>query len=76
MIKVIAVLCSLSDPNVCHNHTLVSANMGDLPIPVCMQGSPELRDMLVDLVADHPNERLKTWLCEMGERISPPKTKI
>jgi hypothetical protein len=69
MIKVIATLCSLVSPQDCQDHVLVSASFAAISIPACMMGSPELKDMLVDLASDHPNQRIKTWRCEMGERV-------
>ena len=69
MIKIVAILCSLTSPADCHDYPVTSGSFGNISIPACMMGAPELHDMLVDIVKDHPNERVASWRCEMGERV-------
>ena len=62
MIKIVAVLCSLSSPADCHEQTVIAANLGDVSITSCMMGAPQLAEWM----KDHPDERLAGWRCFIG----------
>jgi hypothetical protein len=40
MIKIIAVLCSLSDPANCHEQTVTTSDFADVSIQSCLMGAP------------------------------------
>jgi hypothetical protein len=64
VIKIIAVLCSLSEPANCHEQTVTTSDFADVSMQSCMMGAPQLADWM----KQHPAERLAAWRCEMGKR--------
>jgi hypothetical protein len=66
MIKVVAVLCSLSSPGDCHEQTVTTSDFADISIQSCLMGAPQLADWM----KQHPAERLARWRCEIGKRES------
>jgi hypothetical protein len=64
VIKIIAVLCSLSSPENCHEQTVTTSDFDDLSIQSCLMGAPQLADWM----KQHPAERLAEWRCVIGKR--------
>jgi hypothetical protein len=54
MIKIIAVLCSLSSPTDCHEQTITTSDFADISMQSCLMGAPQLADWM----KQHPAERL------------------
>ena len=57
MIKVIAVLCSLSSPANCHEQTVTTSDFVDVSMQSCLMGAPQLAEWM----KQHPAERLASW---------------
>jgi len=64
VIKVIAVLCSLSAPSDCHEQIVTSSDFADVSLQSCLMGAPRLADWM----KQHPAERLATWRCVIGKQ--------
>lgn len=64
MIKIIAVLCSLSSPANCHEETVTTSDFAGVSMQSCLMGAPQLADWM----KNHPAERLAAWRCMIGER--------
>jgi hypothetical protein len=64
MIKIVAVLCSLSSPGNCHEQTVTTSDFAQISIQSCLMGAPQLADWM----KEHPAERLAGWRCEIGKR--------
>jgi hypothetical protein len=63
VIKIVAVLCSLSSPAECREQTVTTSDFADVSMQSCMMGAPQLADWM-----KHPAERLAGWRCEFGKR--------
>jgi hypothetical protein len=63
VIKIIAVLCSLSSPGNCHEQTVTSSDFADVSMQSCMIGAPQLAKWMTQ----HPAERLAAWRCVIGK---------
>jgi len=62
MIKIIAVLCSLSSGQ-CHDQTVTTNEwQQSLTMSACMVGMPALAEWM----KQHPAERLASWKCQIG----------
>ena len=66
MIKIIAVLCSLSSPESCHEQMVTSSDFADVSMQSCMVGAPQLAEWM----NQHPAERLAAWRCVIGQQDS------
>ena len=66
MIKVIAVLCSLSSPANCHEITVTTSDFADISMQSCLVGAPQLAEWM----KQHPAERLAAWRCMIGDQDS------
>ena len=66
MIKIIAVLCSLSSPASCHEQTVTTSDFADVSMQSCLMGAPQLADWM----KNHPAERLAAWRCVIGKQGS------
>ena len=66
MIKIIAVLCSLSSPASCHEQTVTTSDFADVSMQSCLMGAPQLADWM----KSHPAERLAAWRCVIGKQGS------
>jgi hypothetical protein len=64
VIKIIAVLCSLSSPENCHEQTVTTSDFADVSMQSCLMGAPQLAEWM----KDHPVERLAAWRCVIGEQ--------
>lgn len=64
MIKIIAVLCSLSSPTNCHEQLVTSSDFAEVSMQSCLMGAPQLAEWM----KQHPAERLAGWRCEVGKR--------
>ncbi|HXO73403.1 MAG TPA: hypothetical protein VN838_30985 [Bradyrhizobium sp.] len=64
MIKIIAVLCSLSSPANCYEQTVTTSDFAGVSMQSCLMGAPQLADWM----KNHPAERLAAWRCVIGER--------
>ena len=53
MIKIIAVLCSLSSPANCHEQTVTTSDFADVSTQSCLMGAPQLAEWM----KQHPAER-------------------
>ena len=62
MIKIIAVLCSLSSPATCHEQTVTTSDFADVSMQSCQMGAPQLAEWM------NPAERLAAWRCVIGKR--------
>lgn len=65
-IRVIAVLCSLSAPDSCHEQTVTTSDFADISLQSCLMGAPQLAEWM----KQHPAERLAAWRCVIGQRAS------
>jgi hypothetical protein len=63
VIKIIAVLCSLSSPANCHEQTVTTSDLADVSMQSCLMGAPQLAVWM----KDHPAERLAAWRCVIGK---------
>jgi hypothetical protein len=64
VIKIIAVLCSLSSPANCHEETVTPSDFAGVSMQSSLMGAPQLADWM----KNHPVERLSAWRCVIGER--------
>jgi hypothetical protein len=64
VIKIIAVLCSLSSPTNCHEETVTSSDFADVSVQSCLMGVPQLAEWM----KQHPAERLTKWRCVIGKQ--------
>ena len=65
MIKVIAVLCSLSSPANCHEQTVTTSDFAEVSMQSCLMGAPQLAEWM----KQHPAERVAacpTDVCSRG----------
>ena len=65
MIRIIAVLCKLASPDVCHEQMITNSDYADLTMAACMVGEPQIVKWLTE---EHPQYRLAGWRCEIGNR--------
>ena len=65
MIKIIAVLCSLSSPENCYEQTVTTSDFADFSMQSCLMGAPQLAEWM----KQHPAERLAAWRCEIGKQV-------
>ena len=65
MIKIIAVLCSLSSPTNCHEQLVTSSDFAEVSMQSCLMGAPQLAEWM----NQHPAERLAAWRCVIGNRV-------
>ena len=64
MIKIIAVLCSLSSPADCHDQIVTTSDFAEISMQSCLMGAPQLADWM----KQHPVERLAGWRCVLGRQ--------
>jgi uncharacterized GH25 family protein len=64
MIKIIAVLCSLSTSADCHEQIVTTSDFEDVSVQSCLMGAPQLAFWM----KQHPAERLAAWRCVIGTR--------
>jgi hypothetical protein len=62
VIKIVAVLCSLSAPASCHEQTVTTSDFAYVSMQSCLMGAPQLAEWM----RQHPAERLAGWRCVMG----------
>jgi hypothetical protein len=66
VIKIIAVLCSLSSPANCHEETVTTSDFAEVSIQSCLMGAPQLAEWM----KEHPAERLAAWRCVMANGMA------
>ena len=64
MIKIIAVLCSLSSPANCHEQIVTTSDFAAISVQSCLVGAPQLADWM----KHDPAERLAAWRCMIGKQ--------
>ena len=64
MIKIIAVLRSLSSPTDCHEQIVTTSDFADVSMQSCLMGAPQLAEWM----NQHPAERLAAWRCVVGKQ--------
>ena len=64
MIKIIAVLCSLSTPADCREQIVTTSDFAGVSVQSCLMGAPQLAEWM----KEHPAERLAAWRCVIGKR--------
>ena len=64
MIKIIAVLCSLSAPGNCHEQIVTTSDFANVSMQSCLMGAPQLAEWM----NQHPAERLAAWRCVIGQQ--------
>ncbi|MBR0693985.1 hypothetical protein [Bradyrhizobium lablabi] len=64
MIKIIAVLCSLSSPTNCHEQIVTTSDFAEVSMQACLIGAPQLAEWM----KQHPAERLAAWRCVFGKQ--------
>jgi hypothetical protein len=64
VIKIIAVLCSLSSPASCHEQTVTTSDVADVSMQSCLMGAPQLAEWM----RQYPAERLAGWRCVIGKQ--------
>ena len=52
MIKIIAVLCSLSSPASCHEQIVTTSDFADISMQSCLMGVPQLADWMQQHLAE------------------------
>ena len=52
MIKIIAVLCSLSSPANCHEQVVTTSDFADISMQSCLMGVPQLSDWMQQHLAE------------------------
>jgi len=65
VIKIIAVLCSLSSPTNCHEQLVTSSDFAEISVQSCLMGAPQLAEWM----NQHPAERLAAWRCVIGKQL-------
>jgi hypothetical protein len=63
MIKIVAVLCSLSSPANCHEETVTTSDFAEVSMQSCLMGAPQLAERM----KQHPAERLAAGRCMFGK---------
>jgi hypothetical protein len=63
VIKIIAVLCSLSSPANCHEQTVTTSDFAEVSMQ-CLVGAPQIAEWM----NQHPAERLAGWRCVFGKQ--------
>ena len=63
MIKIVAVLCSLSSTANCHEQIVTTSGFADVSMQSCLMGAPQLAEWM----KQHPAERLAKWRCLFGK---------
>jgi len=64
VIKIIAVLCSLSSPTNCYEQIVTTSDFANVSVQSCLMGAPQLADWM----KEHPAERLAGWRCVIGNQ--------
>jgi hypothetical protein len=64
VIKIIAVLCSLSTPGNCHEQIVTTSDFAEVSMQSCMMGAPQLAEWM----NQHPAERQAGWRCVIGQQ--------
>ena len=64
MIKIIAVLGSLSSPTNCHEQIVTTSDFADVSMQSCLMGAPRLAEWM----NQHSAERLAAWRCVIGKQ--------
>jgi len=64
MIKIVAVLCSLSSPADCHEQIVTTSDFADVSMQSCLIGMPQLAEWM----KQHPAEHLAAWRCVIGKQ--------
>ena len=64
MIKIIAVLCSLSSPTNCYEQIVTTSDFANVSVQSCLMGAPQLADWM----KEHPAERLAGWRCVISNQ--------
>jgi hypothetical protein len=64
VIKIIAVLCSLSSPVNCHERIVTTSDFAAVSVQSCLMGVPQLAEWM----NQHPTERLAGWRCVIGKQ--------
>jgi hypothetical protein len=64
MIKIIAVLCSLSSPANCREQIVTTSDFADVSMQSYLMGAPQLAEWM----RQHPAERLAAWRCVIGRQ--------
>jgi hypothetical protein len=64
MIKIIAVLCSISTPANCREQTVTTSDFADVSVQSCLMGAPQLAEWM----KQHPTARLAAWRCVIGKQ--------
>jgi hypothetical protein len=64
VIKIIAVLCSLSSPANCHEQIVTTSDLANVSMQSCLMGAPQLAEWM----RQYPTKRLATWRCVIGSQ--------
>jgi hypothetical protein len=63
VIKIIAVLCSLSSPANCREQTVTTSDFAEVSMQSCLISAPQLAEWM----RQYPAERLAAWRCVIGK---------
>jgi hypothetical protein len=66
VIKIIAVLCSLSSPANCREQIVTTSDFADVSVQSCLMGAPQLAEWM----KQHPAERLAAWRASLANRMA------
>lgn len=67
-VKIIALLCRLTNPHDCHEETIKSVLVGPTVSMIsCAVGQPALAEFM----AERPAYRLELWRCEAADKGDP-----
>ena len=71
-VKVIAVLCHISNPSLCLEETVTDSNLTEgLTLQSCLLAPPELAKWHSNLPS-YQQYRVTGWKCQFGNREPPP----
>jgi hypothetical protein len=63
LIQIIAILCSLANPQDCHEQTVTTSDFENISLQSCLMGAPQLAEWM----NQHPGQRLAGWKCVIGK---------
>lgn len=63
LVTVVAVLCSLANPEVCYQQEVTSPGFAEMTMQACLMGVPQLAEWM----SGRPAYRLAQWKCVLGK---------
>ena len=66
MIKIIAVLCTLSSPENCHEEIVTTSDFADVSLQSCLMGAPQLAEWM----KQHPPSASRNGGARLANRMA------